>query len=110
MVKQNRQIFDLKDILQIRIACGLQYNGKKCDGEILYHLGPRAGERNWRCPRCAESWKTDFDKHMPLEMRQVSPQESASMELLKALETLSGPNLASFTIRFEIDGEEKDNG
>ena len=42
---------------------------------------------------------------MPPEMREVSPQEAASLALLDALETLAGPACGPFKIRFEIEAE-----
>ena len=45
---------------------------------------------------------------MPPEMREVSPQETASLALLDALETLAGPASGPFKIRFEISGDDED--
>ena len=106
MTKQTRQFFDPTDILQLRIVCGHQYGGQPCDGEVLYQFGPRKIDMDWRCPKCGAEWKTQFPDNMPFDMRQVSPQESASMALLDALQTLSGPGCAPFTIRFEVGGQE----
>ncbi len=99
MVKESGYLFDTSEILQLRIVCGYQNQGKLCDGETLYQLGPRLIDLDWRCPRCGEPWRTQFGKNTPGEMRQVSPQESASMALLDALQTLAGPGCAPFTIR-----------
>ena len=108
MVKEMRVLFQLRNIKQARIVCGLQYEGKPCDGEVLYQFGPRKLERRWKCPRCGEDWTTKFDRSVPSDMRQISAQEAASLNLLNALDTLLSQNgCAAFDIRFEIDGEQE---
>ena len=110
MVKQTRILVDVADILQLRLICGQQDEGKRCDGEVLYQFGKHKIERTWRCPKCGSPWKTEFGRHEPTEMRQVSAPEAASFALLDALESLAGPCRAQFEIRFEINGDEESGG
>ena len=106
VVKQIRMLLDVGDVLQLRLICGYRTKEEKpCDGEMLYQFGSDQGQRSWQCPKCGELWKTQFPDNMPLEMRQVSPQEAASFALIAALETLAGPGCGLFTIRFEVDGK-----
>ena len=106
MVKQTRIVFDLSDIKRARIVCGFQLEGKPCGGEVLYQFGPRKLERRWKCPRCVEDWTTKFDRSVPLDQRQVSAQEAATLALLTALDTLqSGTGCAAFNVRLETDEE-----
>ena len=106
MVKETRTLFDTGDILQLRLVCKYRDEDEHpCRGEILYQFGARKIQPDWRCPKCGGEWQKTFPSNMPLEMRQVSPQEAASFALLQALETLAGPGCGPFTVRFEIDGE-----
>ena len=52
MVKQTRIIFEIGDILAIRIQ------GKCCDGEILIKLGADHYHVPERCPHCDDPWRT----------------------------------------------------
>ena len=107
VVKQTRHIFDTCDVLQLRLVCGYRDEAeRRCDGEVLYQFGARKNKRDWRCPKCGESWQTEFAEGMPIEMRQVPVQETAGFALLDALEKLVGPGCGRFTIRFEIDGDD----
>ena len=112
VVKQTRHIFDTCDVLQLRLVCGYRdETERRCDGEVLYQFGARKiqrDQRDWRCPKCGESWRQEFPSNMPPEMREVSPQETASLALLNALETLVGPASGPFKIRFEISGDDED--
>ena len=108
IVKQTRHIFEVKDILGVRLSCNYRNaeTEEPCDGEAIYPFGDRKGW-TWRCPTCGEDWKTEFPSNMPVDMRIVSPQEAATLHLLDSLETLMGPGCAKATIRFEIDGKEE---
>ena len=109
VVKQIRHIFDTYDILQLRLVCGfLNADGNPCGGEMLYQFGSRRIDIDWRCPRCGREWKTQFGAHVPAGQKTVSPEEHARMTLLDALQTLSGADRNPFTIRFEIDGDDKE--
>ena len=111
MVKQTRHVFEVGDILTVRLVCNYRDKDteRPCDGEAIYPFGDRKGWV-WVCPKCGGPWKTDFASNMPPEMRIVSQPEAASLGLLDSIETLLGVACASFNIRFEIDGEpdEKD--
>ena len=108
MVKQTRVIFDLADVIELRLVC--QYRNADdetpCDGEVLYQFGGRSVTQDWRCPKCGEPWRTTFSATMPLDMRRVPPHEQASFAILQALETLAEAGCAPFAIRFEIDADE----
>ena len=109
VVKQTRHIFDTCDVLQLRLVCGYRDEAeRRCDGEVLYQFGARKNQRDWRCPKCGESWRQEFPPNMPPEMRRVSPQEAASFALLDALETLAEPACGPFKIRFEISGDSEE--
>ena len=109
VVKQTRHIFDTCDVLQLRLVCGYRDEAeRRCDGEVLYQFGARKNkrdQRDWRCPKCGESWRQEFSPNMPPEMREVPVQEAAGFALLDALEKLVGPGCGRFTIRFEIDAD-----
>ena len=109
LVKETRYIFDTCDVLQLRLVCGYRDEAeRRCGGEVLYQFGARKfqrDQRDWRCPKCGESWRTEFAETMPLGMRQVPAQEASGFALLDALETLVGPGCGRFTIRFEIEAD-----
>ena len=110
MVRQIRHIFEVTDVMQLRIVCGYGRDGEKCNGEMLYQFGSKSFKANWRCPRCGESWLTEFPDAMPMEMRRaaIPRHEAESLALLRAIDFLAGTDTgcSRFDIRFEIDGEE----
>ena len=52
MVKQTRIIFELGDIVAIRIQC------TECKGEILIRLDADHHHVPERCPHCDDPWRT----------------------------------------------------
>ena len=96
MVKQTRHIFEVGDILQIRIRCS------ECGAELTKPRYGSATALPEKCPYCLYEW---WDNHsMPVSVDAVK-------EVLKSIErlqvVLDRDDCAPVTIRFEIDGEEK---
>ena len=91
MVKQTRIIFDIGDLLAIRLQCG------HCGKEAVQPLDVAEVQKN--CPMCHKQWEDDF----PDAVRGDNWQLIRAMKsLLK--EAQNNPP-ARMTIRFEIDGE-----
>ena len=111
MVKQTRRFFDPTDVLQVRLVCCLELDGKPCEGEVLMQFGQRAHDPTFVCPRCGESWKTDHPSSMQAVDRLANTPETErmSLALLESVEFLSSARGKRFTIRFEIDGESEEN-
>ena len=107
VTKETRILLDVCNVLQLRLVCNYRNpdDEKPCDGEVLYQFGGYKVQRDWRCPKCGESWQTTFPANMPVDMREVPPQESASIKLIEAFETLANPGCGPFTVRLETEGD-----
>lgn len=96
MVKQTRHIFDLSDILALRMQC------HRCGQETVQTV--EAAKVLTACPLCHDEWET-----VP-----SSGIRSDNWQLVQAIrgilrEAANNPP-APMTIRFEIDGETEDEG
>lgn len=106
MVTQTRHLIDTTDIIQLRLRCRLRPDDQPCDGEILLQLGPLQSPPSFRCPRCGESWTTQFPDAMPIQDRQRPQAEAATLALIDAIRTLTGGKGAMFGVVLEVDGEQ----
>ena len=91
MVKQTRQIFDVGDLLAVRLRCN------QCDRETVQTLATAEVPKN--CPMCYAEWEDDFS----------GPTRGDNWQLIRAMKALlkeakNNPP-SRMTIRFEIDGE-----
>lgn len=95
MVKQTRHIFDIGDLLAIRLRC------ERCGREAVQPLSVAEVPKN--CPMCNTEWEDDFHGAVRGDNWQLI---RAMKALLK--EAQNNPP-CRMTIRFEIDGEPEEN-
>ena len=94
MVKETRIIFELGDILQMRIVCS------HCRGEVVHSkLKP-----NYRlpanCPNCNEEW-WDPNRQDNLALGYFK----AMLDSIHRLQQCKDGGNVQFTVKFEIEGE-----
>ena len=88
VVKQTQHIFDLTDVLAIRLQCG------HCKAEVV---NPQSGYRMpGECPLCGEPWDTD------LPDGSMGPNRL----LTRAIQDVLRHENLPVTVRFEIDGDQ----
>ena len=91
MVKQTRHIFDVGDLLAVRLYCG------ECTRETVQSLDN--AEVPKRCPMCHAEWEDNL----------TGSNRGYNWQLIRAMKTLlkdaNDNPPARMTIRFEIDGE-----
>ena len=88
MVKQTRHIFDLRDILAVRLRCN------HCGGEVSQT--PAAMKVAMNCPLCHEEWASP-------DPNGYRDRNHDFVEVMKALLKQGDQPM---TIRFEINGED----
>jgi hypothetical protein len=86
MTTENRIVFDVGDITQIRIECA------RCHASVALQLGEDRILVPQQCPGCRETWKDDMRKGVAHVIEDVA----ASLKHLKSI------SHTPCTLRFEI--------
>ncbi len=94
MVKQTRHIFEVGDILEIRIRCS------ECGAEITKPRYKSSTAFPMKCPHCLNDWWDEISTPVTVEATKAV---LVSLERLRL--SLEREDCTPITIRFEIDGE-----
>ena len=90
VVKETRQIFDLRDIKALRLHCA------HCGGEAVQAVSTTEVPK--QCPTCREEWEPGLP----------NGNRSENWQLVHTMKRLLKVDTPRMTIRFEIAGDAKE--